>query len=146
MIFLWAVTEIPSYNFPYLEETKWWSLILLLIFSAMDCLGRLVVDFRWIITKDNIWVFAALRLLCLPALVCCSKGWIFTSDLWSSLFVGILGYSNGYLGSLSILMVNEWVEERYQGLAGTFTGFSLNSGLVAGATVSVFVESMIKAL
>ena len=112
----------------------------------MDCLGRLVVDFRWIITKDNIWVFAALRLLCLPALVCCSKGWIFTSDLWSSLFVGILGYSNGYLGSLSILMVNEWVEERYQGLAGTFTGFSLNSGLVAGATVSVFVESMIKAL
>ncbi|CAE7730696.1 slc29a4, partial [Symbiodinium microadriaticum] len=139
-------TEIPSYNFPYLEETKWWSLILLFNFSAMDCLGRLLVDYRWVVTKDNIWVFTMLRVLCLPALICCTKGWIFTNDLWSLLFVALLGFTNGYLGSLSIIMVNEWVEEEYKGLAGTFTGFTLNAGLVVGATASVVVGSVVKNL
>jgi solute carrier family 29 (equilibrative nucleoside transporter), member 1/2/3 len=145
---LWPalVTEIPSYNFPHLQETSWWSLLLLFNFAATDCLGRLLVDYRGMLTKDNIWIFAVLRVFCLPALVCCSKGWVFTNDFWSVLFVAILGYTNGYLGSLSILMVNEWIDDEYKGLAGTFTGFTLNAGLVVGATAAVFVENAVKNL
>jgi hypothetical protein len=42
-LLLWPplVTEIRSYNFPYLNETKWYSLILLLLFAVSDCVGRL---------------------------------------------------------------------------------------------------------
>lgn len=145
---LWPalVTEIPSYNFHYLQETSWWSLLLLFNFAVTDCLGRTLVVYRGILTKDNIWIFAALRLLCVPALVCCSKGWVFTNDLWTVFFVAILGYTNGYLGSLSIIMVNEWIDEEFKGLAGTFTGFALNAGLVVGATAAVFVENAVKNL
>jgi len=139
-------TEVPSYNFPYLQETRWWSLILLFLFAAMDCTGRLLVEYRWIITKDNIWVFAVLRTLFIPLLICSVKGWIFTNDIWSVLFISILGYTNGYLGSLSILLVNDWVDPRYTGLAGTFTGFTLNSGLVVGATASVFLDKFVQSL
>lgn len=41
-LMLWPplITEIHSFNFPYLEETQWWSLILLFMFALMDCAGR----------------------------------------------------------------------------------------------------------
>lgn len=41
-LLLWPplVTEIHSFNFPLLEETQWWSLILLFVFALMDCVGR----------------------------------------------------------------------------------------------------------
>lgn len=145
---LWPplVTEIPSYNFPYLQETRWWSLLLLFDFAISDTIGRLVVNHRWILTKENIWMFAVLRVAALPLIVCSIKGWIFTNDFWSICFVSGLGFTNGYLGSLAIIMVGEWVDFKNKGLAGTFTGFTLNAGLVAGATASIFVENFVKGM
>jgi equilibrative nucleoside transporter 1/2/3 len=83
-------------------------------------IGRLVVNHRWIITKENIWIFAVLRVCCLPLIVCSIKGWVFTNDFWSISFVSFLGFTNGYLGSLAIIMVSEWVNFKNKGLAGTF--------------------------
>ena len=41
-LLLWPplITEIHSFNFPALEESQWWSLILLFLFALMDCVGR----------------------------------------------------------------------------------------------------------
>lgn len=142
-LLLWpaVVTEIPSYNFPYLEETRWWSLILLFLFAVSDCTGRLFVNYRCGITASNIWLVALLRIvICCPLVIMCAKGVIFTHDFWSSLFIILLGYSNGYLGSLAIILVNDVVEESEMGLAGTFTGVFLNAGLVIGATLSLLAD------
>lgn len=79
-----------------------------------------MVNYRWIITKENIWIFAVLRVSLLPLIVCSIKGWIFTNDFWSISFVSLLGFTNGYLGSLAIIMVGEWIDVRDKGLAGTF--------------------------
>jgi hypothetical protein len=79
-----------------------------------------VINHRWIITKENIWIFAVLRVSALPLIVCCIKGWIFAHDFWSILFVSSLGFTNGYLGSLAIIMVGEWVDFKDKGLTGTF--------------------------
>jgi len=40
------VTQIPTYNFPSLEASSWWSLLLLFCFSLFDCLGRYMVPYR----------------------------------------------------------------------------------------------------
>lgn len=147
-LILWpaVITEIPSYNSPYLEETRWWSLILLFLFAASDCMGRYFVDHKFGITASNVWAFALVRsLICCPLIVCSAKGIFFTHDLWSAAFVIALGCSNGYLGSLSIILVNDCVEESEQGLAGTFTGVFLNGGLVVGATLSLVADKIINA-
>lgn len=143
---LWpaVVTEIPSYNFPYLEETRWWSLILLFLFAASDCTGRFFVHFRCGITAENIWFVALLRcIICCPLVICSALGYIFTNDCWSMLFILTLGYTNGYLGSLAIILVNDVVDESEMGLAGTFTGVFLNAGLVLGATLSLYADQII---
>lgn len=138
---LWPsiITEIDSFDFPYLQKTKWWTLILLFAFALFDCGGRFIVDYRKYITKDTIWIFALLRLCLIPPLLCCAKGWfIFKSDLWSILLVSLLGISNGYLGSISIILVNDFTHSKEEtGTAGVFTGFIINAALATGATISL---------
>lgn len=80
----------------------------------------MVVNHRGILTKENVWIFAVLRVSALPLIVCSIKGWFFTNDFWAILFVSGLGFTNGYLGSLAIIMVSEWVDDKNKGLAGTF--------------------------
>ncbi len=54
--------------------------------------------------------------------------------------VALLGFTNGYLGSLSIILVNEKVEPEERGVVGSLTGFVLNFGLLAGATFAILLQ------
>lgn len=57
------------------------------------------------------------------------------------LFVSILGASNGYLGSTSIIMVNEWCDDQKEiGHAGVITGFVINVALAIGALLASAVH------
>eukprot|EP00977_Amphora_coffeiformis_P022428 scaffold10861_cov180-Amphora_coffeaeformis.AAC.15 len=142
---LWPplVTEINSFNFPSLQASGWWPLILLTVFSVCDCSGRLLVRYRMGITKDNIWIPVLGRFLLFPLIVCSVKGVLVTNDILSVLFVGALGATNGYVGTLSIVLVNEACSDEEQAVAGTFTGFFLNSGLVFGATIGLFADKFV---
>ena len=143
---LWPplVAEIKSIQFPNLNETEWWPLLLLFDFSILDVIGRFCVSYRGPLTANNIWIPVLIRVVVLsPIIILLAKGIFFTHDIWSVLFVGLLGFTNGYLGSLSIIFVNECVPEKDKGLAGTLTGFTLNAGLVAGATLAIFVQKLV---
>lgn len=142
---LWPplVTEIKTYNFPSLQENGWWSLILLTIFSIWDCVGRFMVRHRFGLTPQNIWVVVLARFLLIPVVVGIVKGYWLTSDLWSVLFVSLLGHSNGYIGTLTIIFVNESVHPDEQQLAGPFTSFFLNLGLVLGASAGLLMEKLV---
>lgn len=142
---LWPplVTEIKSFNFPSLQSSGWWSLILLTVFSICDCSGRLLVRYRMGINKDNIWIPVFGRFILFPLIVCSVQGVFVTNDLLSVLFVGALGMTNGYVGTLSIVLVNEACSEEEQAVAGTFTGFFLNSGLVLGATIGLVSDKFV---
>ncbi|KAJ0391947.1 hypothetical protein P43SY_011137 [Pythium insidiosum] len=84
---LWPplVTEIKSFNFPSLDQSGWWSLLLLTVFSVADCVGRFTVSHRWILTPQNIWIAVVARFVLVPILVSIVKGYVFTHDLCRSL-------------------------------------------------------------
>jgi equilibrative nucleoside transporter 1/2/3 len=143
---LWPplVTEIPSYNFKSLQSSGWWSLILLTVFSFADCAGRLLVRFRLRIDKDNIWIPVLARFALFPLIVCCVKGLWLRNDFISALLVGLLGLTNGYVGTLAIVLVNDCCDSvAEQAIAGTFTSFFLNSGLVLGATIGLIFDKLV---
>lgn len=143
---LWPplVAEIKSVQFPDLNETEWWSLILLFDFAVLDVIGRFCITYRGPLTAQNIWIPVFIRVVFLsPIIILLAKGIFFSHDAWSIVFVGLLGFTNGYLGSLSIIFVNECVPDKDKGLAGTLTGFTLNAGLVAGATLAIFLQKVV---
>jgi equilibrative nucleoside transporter 1/2/3 len=157
---LWPalVTEIPAYGAQtqaIFESSGWWALVLLTVFSFSDCLGRLLVRFRMGWNKDNIWIAVALRFVLFPLIVGQVQGWWFANtsdgddnswklDAWSAFLVGLLGLTNGYVGTLCIVLVNDCLETtREQAIAGTFTSFFLNSGLVFGATFGLLFDALV---
>lgn len=142
---LWPplVTEIRTYNFPSLQASGWWSLVLLTIFSICDCVGRFMVRYRCGLTPQNIWVAVLARFALVPVLVGIVKGYWLTSDVWSVLAVAVLGHTNGYVGTLTIIFVNESVHPDEQQLAGPFTSFFLNLGLVVGASAGLVMEKLV---
>jgi solute carrier family 29 (equilibrative nucleoside transporter), member 1/2/3 len=143
---LWPplVAEIKSHQFPNLNETEWWPLILLFDFALLDVIGRFCISYRGWFTASNIWIPVLARVLILsPIIVLLAKGLVFTHDFYSIFFVGLLGFTNGYLGSLAIIFVNEVVPSKDKGLAGILTGFTLNAGLVAGATLAIWVQEVV---
>merc|ERR1711862_435419 len=114
----------------------WWLLILLTVFSFLDTFGRFMVKYRCGLTASNIWVPILLRVLCIPCMLMAQQGCApFNHDFWSMFFTIILGFTNGYIGSLSPLFIIELVEEEEAGYAGSLTSFFLNAGLVLGSTI-----------
>ncbi|ETV86292.1 hypothetical protein H257_02711 [Aphanomyces astaci] len=142
---LWPplVTEMQSHNFPSLQASGWWPLILLTVFSISDCIGRLLVSYRCGLTKANVWKPVLLRMLLVPCIVMSVQGIAFNHDALSVLFVLVLGATNGYHGSLAILFVSECVGDDEKAIAGSFTGFFLNFGLVLGSSFGLILSQFI---
>lgn len=142
---LWPplVTEIKTHNLPSLQESGWWSLILLTTFSVCDCIGRFMVRHRFGLTPSNVWTVVVGRMVLIPIIIGIVKEYWLTNDAWAILFVAILGHTNGYLGTLTIIFVNESVEPEEQAIAGPFTSFFLNFGLVMGSSVGLVLESIV---
>ncbi|ETW07584.1 hypothetical protein H310_02066 [Aphanomyces invadans] len=144
---LWPplVTEMKSHNFPALQASRWWPLILLTVFSVSDCVGRLLVPYRCGLTKDTVWKPVVGRMLLGPCIVLSVQGVCFTHDAFSIAFVLALGATNGYHGSLAILFVNDCIDDDEKAIAGSFTGFFLNFGLVIGSTLGLALSQFVHA-
>ncbi|KAG6617179.1 Equilibrative Nucleoside transporter (ENT) Family [Phytophthora cinnamomi] len=135
------ITEIKTYNFPSLQESGWWSLILLTMFSINDCVGRFVVSHRCGLTPRNIWIPILVRFIFVPIIVGIVEEWWLQSDIWSVVCVLLHEFGNGYLGALTIIFVSENVEPEEQQIIGPITSFFLNLGLVLGSTVGLVLDS-----
>lgn len=138
------VTDIRSFNFPFLNDSQWWPLLLMFVLAVADCLGRLSVPYRMGLTAVTLPYWVYIRILLIPLMICSAKSIFFTNDFFSIIFVFTMGFSNGYLGSLAIIFCAESVEEGDRGIVGMFTGFFLNCGLVLGATASLLLEFLMK--
>lgn len=134
------VTEIKTFNFPSLQNTGWWSLILLTLFSTSDCFGRFFVNRRFNLTPSNIWIPIMARSILVPIIIGIVKEWWLQSDIWSMICVVLLGIGNGYFGTLTIIFVSESVHTDEQHLIGPFTSLFLNFGLVLGSTVGLVIK------
>jgi hypothetical protein len=140
------ISSIPSYQFPQLNSTKWWPLILLTLFSSTDVLGRSLVSWRLGITAKTIHRPVLLRLLVVPVLISLVKGWwhVIQHDAVSVVATVFAGLTNGWCGSLTILlMVGCADSEREKRLFGMWASFYLNGGLVLGAWLGFAVELLL---
>lgn len=144
-VFPALITEIPTYSFPWLAASRWWSLLLLLFFCILDTLGRFLTPYRLGMTYENVHWYVFLRILLFPCLYGCLKGQpaFFQSDMLSLMFVGMLGFTNGHMGSICIMIVSERVSDAEKSLVGGFTGIWLNLGLVFGSSLALIVDKWV---
>ena len=120
------------------------------LFNLTDLIGRLGAPmYAWIITPENVWQFASLRVVFIPLFLLCNVSdsqlpLVFKSDAFPILFMVFFGLSNGYISTLSMMYGPTMVRPKDAGLAGTLMIFSLTIGLMSGAMLSflmVFISS-----
>lgn len=67
------------------------------------------------------------------------------NDFWSVGYVLFMGFTNGYVGTLVIIVVNQLFDDpQEKKYIGSLTSFYLNAGLVLGSTVGLLVENFVK--
>jgi len=127
------------------KESHWWSLLLLFVFALMDVIGRMCCSYRGILNRYNIGIAVGLRFLFIPLLLCAAKGVWLTNDIISILLVTGFGFTHGYIGSNSIVMVSECTDTSTEAsIAGLFTSFILTAGLVIGSSFALGLQYLLE--
>jgi len=141
------IADLPAFQFESLNDSQWWPLLLLTLFSVMDVVGRSLLFCRFGLTRVTIWVPCLARTLLVPLLVMVKTGGFPLlaprSDLFVILVVTVMGFTNGHTGSLAIIFVKEAVDQRESNRAGAMSSFFLNFGLVLGASVGLLLKSFV---
>ena len=148
------ISELPYFeDIPGISR-EWWPLLLLAFFAVSDVIGRFIVSYVKIpgLSHRTIWIPIFIRLAFVPLIAWqCSPTRLFgplpgalSSDFWTLFLVFFFGFSNGYVGTLAIISVNDCcrsaAEKTY---AGTLTSFFLNTGLVLGASMGLAFEKLV---
>ncbi|ETW07587.1 hypothetical protein H310_02069 [Aphanomyces invadans] len=136
-----VLTSIPSYNFPALNASGWWPLVLMTTFAGCEALGRSCVRWR-LATHQTIWKLVLPRLMLIPVVTCAAKGFV-AHDVISVASAMILGWSNGYVGTLAVVVTNDCVDAHEQSVTGMFASLGINVGILAGATVSLVASKIV---
>lgn len=137
------ITVLKPHWFPELGRSGWWPLILLNVFAIMDVIGRFMVPFRFFVSHRNIWIFSLLRTIFIPLMISSvtSTPAFMSNDIVSIFFAIVLGWTNGWLGSLSIIMMNEITDSGSEKIfVGTLASFYLNVGLVTGSLLGLLID------
>lgn len=117
-----------------------------LFWNTGDLLGRLstlvpgLALTRW---PRTVFVASIARVIWIPLYLLCNvhgKGAAVNSDFFYLVIVQFLfGLSNGYLGSLCMMVAGGWVEAEEREAAGGFMGLMLVGGLTVGSLLSFAV-------
>jgi equilibrative nucleoside transporter 1/2/3 len=119
-----------------------WIPFYFLMFNLTDLIGRLAAPkYPFSITANNVWKFAALRVVFIPLFLFCNVSGsqlpvLFKSDAFPIIFMIFFGMTNGYISTLSMMFGPSLVAPKDAGLAGTLMIFSLTIGLMSGAMFS----------
>ncbi|RLO12036.1 hypothetical protein DYB28_009031 [Aphanomyces astaci] len=129
------VSGLYSIQYPSLNANEWWPLILLTLYAAFEVVGRYGAAWSHCgVTPDTVWRPVVARLALIPALVCTAQHvW---HDVISVALITTLALSNGYVGTLAVVVVNDCVDKPERAAAGMISSLCINIGLIVGAAIA----------
>jgi equilibrative nucleoside transporter 1/2/3 len=138
------ITAIPArHDLAHLQPHHWFQTLLLTVFTVFDMFSRFLVGFRGPLNPSNIGYTLIIRMATVPLLVLCAVDGFMASDVASVVVVASFGLLNGYLISLSLVLMNELSgfspEELF--VLGRFSAFAVNSGLCFGGLFALFLAN-----
>ncbi|XP_072022732.1 equilibrative nucleoside transporter 4-like [Amphiura filiformis] len=124
----------------------WMPVILMAIFNATDFCGKILgaVPFDW--PPRSLVIAQCSRVILIPLLLLCvvpRSDPIFNHDVWPMVISAGLGLSNGYFGSVPMILAPGKIPEEKRELAGNIMTLSYNVGLTTGSAVAYLLNYLI---
>eukprot|EP00474_Spongospora_subterranea_P011534 CRZ11992.1 hypothetical protein [Spongospora subterranea] len=120
-------------------ESSWFTLFLITIFNVCDTIGRISAGFLVIRSSKLLWIGLGLRLCLYPCFVLCKLG-VLAADAFSASFVALLGISNGYLASVSMMKTSSYIDKHEEEVAGCIITFFLMAGIISGSQLAYLIQ------
>jgi equilibrative nucleoside transporter 1/2/3 len=142
---VWMVFFVTIMLFPGLtaqiESTSgmgdWYPIILITTFNVFDTIGRSTANRFRLFSHRTLPIAVIARLVFIPLFVLCLKPHVFTHDSIPIIIMVVFSLSNGYMGSLAMMMGPDCVGDHEKQVAGTMLTFFLLLGIATGAAAGL---------
>jgi len=125
----------------------WFPIIIITDFSIFDFAGKSLPN----VHKNSLekfpdkllYIGATARVLLIPFFIMCMYVDFFKHVAWPLFFTALFALTNGYYGSLVMMMGPSKVDNSQKEVAGTFMAFTIIAGLTIGALLSWILQLFI---
>jgi len=137
-IFPGIISEMKSSH----VSSDWWSLILFTAFNFTDTVGKFSAGQFQVLHLNGLLSWSVLRLVFVPVFILCVNPDYIKWEWLQSVLVILFGLSNGYLGTLAMMLGPQQVSQEQSGRAGLIMVFFLTTGLAVGSWVGVGLKQL----
>jgi equilibrative nucleoside transporter 1/2/3 len=145
IVFPGVMTAIPyrggfGPSAAWLGSRGWWPILLLLLFNTFDTMGRVLPAHVPQPREEFLLPATVLRFGLAAWFVACSKSWIASAlgaDIAAIAAVLVLGMSNGYLTSMTLMYAPSHAADNEKETAGFLLSLSLTLGITVGSQLAL---------
>ncbi|XP_044160424.1 equilibrative nucleoside transporter 4 [Bufo gargarizans] len=124
---------------------EWLPILIMAIFNLSDFVGKILaaVPYEW--RGVNLLICSSMRVVFIPLFIMCvypSGKPTFSHPAWPCIFSLLMGITNGYFGSVPMILASGLVVPEQRELAGNTMTVSYMTGLTLGSAVAYFAYSL----
>jgi solute carrier family 29 (equilibrative nucleoside transporter) protein 4 len=124
--------------------STWMPIILIAVFNLFDFIGKVfsAVQFDWPLTR--LVVCSLSRLILIPLMMICAAPRdhpLVTGEFWPVCLSACLGLSNGYFGSVPMILAPSRVPDHQKELTGNIMTLSYSIGLTTGSAIAYLLNT-----
>ncbi|XP_044534700.1 equilibrative nucleoside transporter 4 [Gracilinanus agilis] len=124
---------------------EWLPILVMAIFNLSDFVGKILAALPYDWRGTHLLIYSCLRVVFIPLFILCvypSGKPTFSHPAWPCIFSLLMGISNGYFGSVPMILAAGKVSPEQRELAGNTMTVSYMTGLTLGSAVAYFAYSL----
>ncbi|KAK6173971.1 hypothetical protein SNE40_017335 [Patella caerulea] len=122
---------------------SWMPIIMMAIFNASDFIGKIFASIPYDWPRGRLLMATFCRIILVPLLMLCATPRdhpILTGEAWPLLLSLLLGLTNGYVGSVPMILAPSRVPDEQRELCGNIMTMSYSLGLTTGSGVAYLLD------
>ncbi|XP_059170017.1 equilibrative nucleoside transporter 4-like [Physella acuta] len=124
----------------------WMPVVLMACFNVTDAFGKMLTAVKHNYTKLRLLIYSLARIALIPLVVLCiipRARPTLSGEAWSIFITILLGVTNGFFGSLPMVLAPAQVAPRLRELCGNTMMLSFTAAIVAGAFTSYGLDLLV---
>ncbi|KAF1522113.1 Equilibrative nucleoside transporter 4, partial [Eudyptes sclateri] len=124
---------------------EWLPILIMAIFNLSDFVGKILAALPYDWRGTHLLVYSCLRVVFIPLFIMCvypNGRPTFGHPAWPCIFSLLMGITNGYFGSVPMILAAGKVSPEQRELAGNTMTVSYMTGLTLGSAVAYFAYSL----
>ncbi|NXS60230.1 S29A4 protein, partial [Brachypteracias leptosomus] len=124
---------------------EWLPILIMAIFNLSDFVGKILAALPYDWRGTHLLIYSCLRVVFIPLFIMCvypNGSPTFGHPAWPCIFSLLMGITNGYFGSVPMILAAGKVSPEQRELAGNTMTVSYMTGLTLGSAVAYFAYSL----